>query len=90
MGLLLRTDLLAKDRSAVTRVIEILQQRIKNLKKHLFKARIPVFCVHDVILSFLQTFPQICVSGSRKELSASCPSPRQKNIEKSMLLYALD
>lgn len=31
MGLLLRTDLLAKDRSAVTRVIEILRTKIDQI-----------------------------------------------------------
>lgn len=34
MGLLLRTDLLAKDRSAVTRVIEILRTKSQDTLKN--------------------------------------------------------
>lgn len=81
MGLLLRTDLLAKDRSAVTRVIEILRTKSQMTVTNHFDQierrpdfpRVQGLCYY---LYVLLTFPQICVSGSQKELSASYPSPR--------------
>ena len=88
MGLLLRTDLLAKDRSAVTRVIEILMQiqRGKIWCETFFQSQ-PKLQRKFCNLSILPTFPQICVSGSQKELSASYPSPgKEEEREKTEVL----
>lgn len=97
MGLLLRTDLLARDRSAVTRVIEILRTvtniERKNMQWNRLIRFIKGLTFHDfgdysVISPFyiLLTFPQICVSGSQKELSASYPSPGWKGKKKETCL----
>lgn len=75
IGLLLRTDLLAKDRSAVTRVIEILRTKAQSTQRNIESENFESALVNTTGLSILLTFLQICVSESQKELSASCPSP---------------
>lgn len=75
MGLLLRTDLLARDKSAVTRVIEILQFQWKCQKdtvnaifgQHWLNQRCSNLWTRWCLLTFLQ----ICVLGSQRGLSAS-------------------
>lgn len=80
---LFSTDLLAKDMSAVTLVMDILQQPRKHTHRHvthppkLLAAGIRMTDAFGCLLTSRQT----CASGSQTALSASCLSPRLTNEE---------
>lgn len=71
---LLRTERLANDMSAVTRVMDILEHRGGTLFDPGWGNR----GVMTGVAAPNLTCPQTCVSGSRRALSASCRSPADR------------
>lgn len=71
---LLRTERLAREMSAVTRVMDILKGRVRGSGNRSRLQQSLQCTAGDLI----PTCPQTCVSESQRVLSASCLSPEDK------------